>query len=210
MNFPFCCITFLLLLPFAPVSHSKSIFAAIFSHIHLPGSFPYRHLHLRPLLYPHQKSDLRVLDSIWDVDLYSTAPCFTGMPKNLGASFVVRVFYTSPLALPTPMLCQLGSFLAGVVVGGTERSEICFLLWIFHLFFVTFVVLDSLLLHSGSCMAVTLLVASESLAMAGCFSGMDFRLFYLYRLFSVFRHLSVWFSTSHCLSWAVGWLCILL
>lgn len=46
------------------------------------------------------------------------------MPKNLGAFVVVRVFYTSSLALSTPMLCQLGSFLVGVVVGGTDLNSL--------------------------------------------------------------------------------------
>ena len=71
------------------------------------------------------------------------------------------------------MLCQLGSFLAGVVVGGTDLDslvgssppEICFFAVDFPSFFsITFVVLDSLriLLHSSSYMAVTPVVASES------------------------------------------------
>ncbi|CAN6692306.1 unnamed protein product [Malus baccata var. baccata] len=66
-----------------------------------------------------------------------------------------------PLAIPTPMLCQLGLFLI--------------------------VVLDSLriLLHYGSYIVVISMVAGESLAAAGCFSKVDLGYFSLCRLFSV-------------------------
>ncbi|CAN6585167.1 unnamed protein product [Malus baccata var. baccata] len=61
-----------------------------------------------------------------------------------------------PLALPTLVLCQLGSLLARVVVGGTDLHGSI------HLLF-------------GSYMVVTLVVAGKSLATAGSSSSMEIR-----------------------------------